>query len=206
MDRPWSILGRALRDAWDEMFILVLCNLLWAVACLLVIPGPPATAALFCVTNQVAQGRFAKVADFWQALKQYFLEGWKWGLLNLVAIYILVYAAYFYNSGFFPEPYGFILAVLSLLLLAGWLSTQLFAFPFWLEQSDRRIGLALRNALVLQAQNPLLMGMIVLLVIAVGVLTGMFVPLIAIITPSFLTLVGNTVVVAKVEALRPDEE
>lgn len=206
MDKPWSVLGRALRDAWEEMFTLVLCNLLWAVAWVLIIPGPPATAALFCVTNQVAHGRFVKVSDFWKGLRQYFREGWKWGLLNLVAIYILGYAAYFYNSGFFPEPYGFILAVLNLLLLSGWLSTQLFAFPFWLEQSDKRIGLALRNALVLQAQNPLLMGMIVLLVIAAGVLTRVFVPLVAIITPAFLTLVGNTVVVAQVEAMRPDEE
>lgn len=203
---PIGVLGRVLRTYWDEMFILVICNMIWLVAQLLVVTGPPATAALFVVTNRLARGQVAKVKDFWAAAKGLFLAGWKWGGLNILIIVIMVNAAYVYSLGVVPGSLGPTLMLLSLILLAGWLFTQLFAFPFWLEQSDRRIVLALRNGVVVQAHNLGLSGVAFLLTAAVAVATRYFPPLLALGAPALLALMGNAVVVAQIDALRGDDE
>jgi hypothetical protein len=204
VDRPLTIIGRALRHYWDEGFNLLLINLVWFLAQLLVIPGPPATAALFFVTNRVARGYFARFSEFWGALKTLFGPAWKWGALNLAAIFVFGYAALFYRSGVFDAA-GAVLSLVMWFLLGCWLFLQLFAFPMWLEQSDKRVGLALRNAAVMLAHHVRLAFLaLVVAAIAVG-LTAAFWLLIAMVTPAFLALLGNTVVVAQVDALRDQE-
>jgi uncharacterized membrane protein YesL len=202
---PISVLGRALRDFWDEMFTLMLCNVLWLIAHLLVITGPPATAALFYVTNRVAHGQVAKLSEFWYGLKQYFVVGWKWGGLNILAIIILANSVYFYSQGVVPGLAGFTLLLLSVLLLVGWLVTQLFAFPFWLEQSDKRIWVALRNAVILQAHNAVLTLAVLLLVAVVTVASYHLPPLVALGAVALLMSAGNAVVVAQVKALYDED-
>jgi uncharacterized membrane protein YesL len=204
--KPGPIVVRVLQNYWDDMFGLMLCNLLWLLAQILIIPGPPATAALFTVTNRVAHGSFARVSDFWAGFKSLFWESWKWGALNLLAILILGFAAALYGSGSFAPPAGYLLMSSNLTLLGIWLFAQLFAFPFWLEQVDKRIWLAARNAVVALVQNLPVTLTALLLTAAVLGLTVAFPVLIGLMTASFLTLVGNTVVVAQVEALREQRE
>jgi len=206
MGKPWSVIGKVIRDYWDEMFNLMLCNMLWLLAQVLIIPGPPATAALFYVTNRVAHGQFARLPEFREGFKRFFWSSWKWGGLNLLVILIFVYASVFYGLGDFPQPYGFMLMWVNMLLLVGWLFTQLFAFPFWLQQSDKRIGLALRNAMIIQGQNVGLTLMAFALAVVVIVLTVVFPVLVGMLTIAFLTLLGNTIVVAQIKALEGDGE
>ena len=206
MDKPLALIGRALRNFWDEGLSLLIVNVLWFLAQLLIVSGPPATAALFHVTNRVARGHFARPAEFRDAFRRLFGAGWKWGALNLAAIVVLGNAAITYGAGLL-EPYGAILSLMMWFLLGAWLYTQLFAFPLWLEQTDRRIGLALRNALVMMAHHPgVTLLALVLAAAAVG-LTAAFWILVALVTPAFLATLGSTVVVAQVEALRegPDQ-
>lgn len=206
MQKTFAVVGKTLTDYRDEMFGLMLCNLCWLVAQVLIIPGPPATAALFYVTNRVAHGHFARLSEFWQAFKRFFLVSCKWGALNLLVILVFGNAFLFYGSGKLLGSFGFVLALMNLVLLAMWFFTQLFAFPFWLEQSDKRIGQALRNALVLQANNVGLVMIVLVLVVVMLALTVIFPVLLGMITAAFLTLLGNEVVVARVETWRNEQE
>jgi uncharacterized membrane protein YesL len=202
---PIHVLGRALRNFWDEMFNLMLCNMLWLVAQVLIVTGPPATAALFSVTNRVAHGQVAKVSEFWYGLRQYFTVGWKWGGLNILVILVMTNSVYFYSRGLVPGLVGSSLFLLSALLLVGWLVTQLFAFPFWLEQSDKRMWVALRNALILQAHNVIVTLAVLVLTAVVAVACYRLPPLAALGAVALLMTVGNAVVVAQIEALQADD-
>ena len=204
--KPLSLIGRSLSNYWDEAFNLMICNLLWFVAQLLVIPGPPATAALFYITNRVAHGHFSRIREFLRAIRLFFLDGWKWGALNLLAIVIFGNAAFFYGRGGLPEPFGSTLMLINLQFLLLWLWTQVFAFPFWLEQSEKRIGLALRNAVVFQATNLGVTLLAAFLAVIVLVITYFLPVLIGLASIALLTQVGNTIVVAQVKALRGEEE
>ena len=46
---PLSILTAATRRAWDDYMSVLLLSAAWLLAQVLVIPGPPATAALFTI-------------------------------------------------------------------------------------------------------------------------------------------------------------
>jgi hypothetical protein len=201
MDKPLKLIGKALRAYWDEAFTLMVLNLIWLVAQVLIIPGPAATAALFYVTHRVARGQFARLSDFWGAFNRFFLSSWKWGAPNLLVVLVLGYAAYFYALGPFPQPYAFVLMCLNLVLLAGWLFLQLFALPFWVDQADQRVGLALRNAVVMLAHNLRLAALVLAIMIALLALTVAFWILLGMVTVALLAMVGNTAVAAQLDAL-----
>ena len=205
MDKPPALIGRALRNFWDEGLNLLLVNVLWFLAQLLIVSGPPATMALFAVTNRVARGHLARPAEFGDAMRRFFVAGWKWGALNLVAIVVFGNAAITYGGGLFG-PYGAILSLVMWFLLGAWLFTQLFAYPLWLEQTDRRIGLALRNALVMMAHHPAVTLLALLVAAAAVGLTVAAWILVALVTPALLATLGSTIVVAQVEALREGPE
>lgn len=206
MRNPGSIIIDVLKNYWDEMFNLMLFNMLWLVAQLLIVPGPPATAALFYVANRAAKGGFVRLSDFVDAFKRYFWESWKWGALNILVILILGNALVFYASSQLQGPFSLSLAVVNLFLLVEWLFTQLFAFPFWLEQEKKQMRLAFRNAVIIQAQNLRLMMLAALLAVLLLVVSYYFPVLIALGVISFLMLLGNSIVVEKVKELQEDGE
>lgn len=143
-----TVLRLALLDLWDDLWNAVVCNLIWLVSLALVIPGPPATLALFYYANRLAHGEAADLGDFFRALRRYWSPAWRWGLANLALLLILAGdIALLTPSG--PAitlrlAQGFYLALLLI-----WLLLQLFTLPFLFEQETPRLRQAWRNAAVL---------------------------------------------------------
>jgi hypothetical protein len=182
------------RALWSDLFSTALCNLLWLVSMLLVIPGPPATAALFYYGNRKAHGEVTGVGDFFFALKKYWWVGWRWGLINLALIAILWgdyrLTGHLSQSNWAHFVQGFYLAV-----LAAWLLIQLYALPFLFEQKDPGVRDALRNSAVMLGRNigfSVLLGCLLILILAAGI------PLFMLSLASggvFLAVVGNQAVI-----------
>ena len=202
MKRALQVIGRGFQNYWSEVFNLTICNFLWLFAQLLIITGPPATMAMFAVANRATRGSVAQVGEFIRGIKQYFVVGWKLGALNLLVIAVLGYGAFFYLTVELPGGIGPSLAILDIGLLAIWLMTQIFAYPFWLEQEDRRVLLALRNSLVFQLQNLWITLFMVLVVVMLAWLSWKIPPLVGLVSVAFLAVMGNTVVLAHIEQLR----
>jgi uncharacterized membrane protein YesL len=149
----WLIVKQSLGDLWNDLWTTAVVNLAWLVCQLLVLPGPPATLALFSYGNRLAHGEIADLGDFWQALRRSWRPAWRWGLVNLVLLFLLVgdvrltggmgqsLAARFGQS--------FYLAA-----LGGWCLLQLYTLPFLIEQEEASLRLALRNAAVMIGRNP----------------------------------------------------
>lgn len=147
------ILREAIKAAWDDLWTTMACNILWILCVVLIIPGPPATLALFYYANRIAQGEVTDLNDFWRALRRYWWAGWRWGLVNLALIGFLIGDFYLTGdlsqSSFAQFAQGFYLAA-----LAGWLGLQFFALPFLFEQEKPSVRQALRNGAVLIGKNP----------------------------------------------------
>jgi len=142
----------ALQDVWADLWTGLVCNLLWTLSVLLIIPGPPATLALFYYGNRLAHGEAADLGDYWRAFRRNWGTGWRWGAINLVIIAFLAGDAILtgqYNQSTLAQfAQGFYLA-----LLAGWLLVQFYALPFLFEQENAGIRRALRNSTVLIGRN-----------------------------------------------------
>jgi len=163
------VIRDAFKDMWEDLWTTLACNLIWYVANLLVVPGPPATLALIHYTNLLAHGEVADLGDFWNAFRHYWGPAWRWGGINLGIIAFLLSDMVLtgqINIGLW-SPY---LTGLYVALLAGWLVWQFFALPFLFEQEKMSMRQALRNGAVLIGNNlgftTALIGLVLVILIA----------------------------------------
>ncbi len=142
-----------LRDIWADLWTALVVNLLWTLSLCLLIPGPPATLALFYYGSRLAKGEVTDLNDFWWAFRHYWGPGWRWGAINLLVIGLLagdaILTEQLSTAGLAPFVQGFYLAA-----LAGWLVVQLYALSFLFEQDRLSVRQALRNAAVMAGKNP----------------------------------------------------
>lgn len=137
---------------WNNLVHLTLFNFLWVICQLLIVTGPPATATVYILVEKVMQGDLVTLRDAWTTFRAMFVTAWKWGLCNL-AMLILVISYLWWaqtQSGVFALAVSFF----ALIVLAFWLTMNLFYWPLWLAQSDSSLGNTFRNAFVLVISNP----------------------------------------------------
>lgn len=119
-------LKKTLTGAWENLWELILINLLWLLSTLLVVTAGPGLLAMFYLATQMAREKQYRVLDFWPALGRFFWRG-----LGVVAIWTLLFLAIYANVAFYRDfPIKWAAAV------AGGLWFYLFLFflmmqPYW---------------------------------------------------------------------------
>ena len=63
----FKILGRAFRDVWQELWMILIVQILFLLGQLLIILDPPVTIALFFYGNRIAHEEMASEKDFLRA-------------------------------------------------------------------------------------------------------------------------------------------
>lgn len=171
-----KVLGLAFRDTWREFGTILIVHLLFLVANLLILTGPPGTLALFFYGNRIAHGETATERDILAAIRQYWKPAWRWGLVNLLVIGVLTGDYYLIAGVVESTDTAALFQGLYLSLLGLWLLVQLFTPPFLFEQEQPSVSQALRNAAIFLRRNPLfsfILGLLLALTLAVGVLAFM---------------------------------
>jgi len=151
----WQVLGRSLSDLWDNVYLAAFCSLTWLVAMLLIVPGPPATLALFAIATQIAaRDHFVGFGDYLRGIGRYFAIGWRWGLVNLavgLVIVVDIRTAPQLLPAAVAAPFQMVFyGSLALWIVVNWLA---LAFLFRQERPDLRQ--ALRNGALLALRHPL---------------------------------------------------
>lgn len=166
----------AIKDLLDELFVLMAINALWLVLSLplavigllsvlqgaipfgivmillSVLPGGPATRGLYSVAERIIDGRTASIRDFFAGMRSDWLLSWKvYGLWTFGLILIIVNMGFYFQWG---NTIGLFLGVLFLYLLAIWLGMLIYIGPLLLLQTDKRIRLIARNALLMTMGRP----------------------------------------------------
>ena len=171
MTMALRILGLSLRDTWQEFWTILIVHLLFLLANLLILPGPPATLALFYFGNRIAHGEIATERDFLHAVRQYWGPGWRWGFINLVVIGLLTGDYYLVGRLTENTQIAAFTQGLYFTLLAGWSLLQMFTLPFLFEQKEPLVLQALRNAAVFIRRN-LILVLVLGLLLALSLLAG----------------------------------
>jgi uncharacterized membrane protein YesL len=199
MSAVLDILRGALQDLWNDLWTTAVCNLLWLFAMLLVIPGPPATLALFFYGNRLAHGEVADIHDFLSAFRRYWGPAWRWGALTLGVIFILL-GDFSLTGRLNPSGSGRFIQGFYLAALAAWLLVQLYALPLIFELEKPSVLLALRNAAVMLGRNlafSVLLGALLAGLLLLG--TGLFLMSVAA-GGVLLASAGNRAVLNRLEA------
>ncbi len=200
------ILWEALRDLWENLFILVVLNLLTLLLALPVVTFPPALAGLWYVSNQIANGETAEWGDYFHGFRRYFLKAWGLALINVLASTIVLVNIWFYRPGVVPLDISDNLAAwirsIFVVLGFGWWCYQCYPMAMLLEQEDQRIRVALRNSAILLIAYPgatLVLGVLALLLLGLSLY---FPPLLALVTLAFLAVACNKMVVHLLKPFR----
>ena len=170
-----AVIRLGLKDAWEDLWTVLVCNLIWLLSVLLIIPGPPATLALFYYTNRLAHGEVADLADFWQALRRYFAPAWRWGLINLVLVAILV-GDMLLTGRLGRSSLAYLIQSFYLAVLGVWLIVQLYTLSFLIEQDQPGVVQAIRNGAVMLGRNigfSISLGLLLAIVLLLGTLLFM---------------------------------
>jgi len=201
MIRAISIVGHAFRLWWQEFMLLIFFNLVWLALQIPIVTGPPATAAMYVIARQLADGEFIGPRHGLDALRRMLGPAWVWGGINLIISAVLIGNFWFYQSAT-----GWLWTALRLLwgtIALGWFAVNLFYWPFWLVQEQGSPRITLRNSFLFLVKRPgfsLTLMLISILLISVSVITTL--PLAAALM-AWLSLIG---VLAVDEALHPRDE
>lgn len=167
-----SIYRRSLKEIWEDLWTMLVVNSLWIIANLLIIPGPPATIALYAYANRIVHGEVTDHRDFWHAFKRAWGVGWRWGAVNLVVVALLA-VNYYLVSNALDVNMGSFLQGLYIAVGLGWFMLQLFTLPFLFEQEHTKVSQALRNSALMIGRNlgfSFLFGLSLLLFLALATL------------------------------------
>jgi hypothetical protein len=158
MRDAFRVFWEALRNLWEELFLLSIMNIVTILLAIPVVTFPPALAGLWNAANRAADGLAVHWSDYFEGFRRYFWKAWALALLNILVIVITLSNIYFYTPGIAPFEINVNLSVwiraFFLVITALWLIYQMYPLAMLLEQTDQRLRMALRNAAVLFAANP----------------------------------------------------
>ena len=189
---------RALRFWWDDWVNMSVVNMLWCVACLTIVLGPPATFGLYYVANQLVQGKSLGPSGLLQGGRRYFLMSWAWFLVNLLVAVILGANLLFYRS--FDAVWAGLLQAFFWLLAIAWLIVQFYALPFAVEQEQKSVYVALRNALYTALAAPGYTAIIISIALLLLILSTGVVALLFIGGLSLIAILGNGAILERLQA------
>ena len=162
-----EIIWKTLVEAYREASTLIVINLLWVFFTAIIITAPPAAAGMYYATNLIAHKRGSSWRDFFIGFRRYFWLSWRWALLNVGVLVILLGSYLFYLR--FDTTWSTFAQVAVVTILMIWIALLTYTFPLLIEQTDRRLQIAIRNSFVLYLRQPAIcFGTLTVLLILAG--------------------------------------
>jgi uncharacterized membrane protein YesL len=167
-----KILGVSFREVWQELWTILIIQVLFLLGTILIVTAPPVTLALFFYGNQIAHGERTTERDFLQAIRRYWKPAWRWGLINLLTIGVLTGDYYLIGKMVTDSNQANLIQGFYITVLASWLLLQLFTLPFLFEQEQPSVLQALRNAAVFIGRN-LILVLVLMFLLVLSLTAGM---------------------------------
>jgi len=194
---PFQVILQSLRDWWDEWLNMLVIGVVWFVCLLTVLLGPPAILGLYHVTHALAHGESLGVSGLIAGGRRYFLKGWLWALVNLVAAILLFANLLFYGQ--IDAVWSRFVQGLFLGLSVLWLVVQFYALPYLMEQEQQQVRLALRNGLLTVLASPGYTLVVVGVAALISLLSLLLVIPLFLGAPGLVALLGSRAVLERIE-------
>lgn len=162
---------RGLRDAYDQFVQVMVVSILWWICAILIVPGPPATVALFRMMDPRNQVAMMEVRDFFRIMKEWFATSWAIAGFTVPVILVL-----FWNSMFFRGSDSFFSVMIPLWAVMIVITIMLMLYAFaTVAAMESRVRNAFRGATYLMVMRPFASGLLFVLLV---LLSSLFVVLV----------------------------
>jgi uncharacterized membrane protein YesL len=189
---PLAAIGRSIVMWWDGWLDFWVISMVWALAQVTVVLGPPATFGLYHVIHLMAhEGDSTGIKGMFQGARMYFGKSLVWGLINWAALLLA-----FVNIGFYIQvenTIGLIARWIVIVLTITYLVAQFYAVAFFMQMQDdsKKVLMALRNGLFLALGQPIFTFVLVLFaVLVMGLSVGLVIPFF-LGTPALIAVLGT---------------
>lgn len=149
-----DVLGQALEDVWDHLFLGAGCSLLWLLLTLLVLPAPSATVALIEIAQRVHARESPTLGEYWRLVWKRLWLGWRWAAVILPAVVVL-WADFRIAPALFPAALAQAMQAMAVVALAIWCVVAAYSLPLLFRQERESVVQALRNGGIMALRNPL---------------------------------------------------
>ncbi|NCC33014.1 MAG: hypothetical protein EOM24_13510 [Chloroflexia bacterium] len=177
MSNPFRAFGNAVRDLFDEILVLTVCNLIWALLCLPtwifanfllgegepllagvtllagILPTGPATAGLAFVAYRVVDGRAVKLNDYFEGMRQYARSGWLLAAIWMTGFVTIIFNLNFYGGG--ESIFSVLMVVFWFYMLLFWLATLIYAPALVHLQEQPTLRVLVRNTFFMVMGRPI---------------------------------------------------
>lgn len=178
---------RGLKDVYDQFVLLMMVSVLWWVCVLLIVPGPPATVALFRMADPRNQSELPELRDFFRVIGDSFRTAWAVAALTVPVILVLLWNALFFQGGasWFTVlvPLWIVMAFIAAILMF-----YAFATVATMESGVRN---AFRGSTFLLVMRPFSSGLLIVILFVVMALLAVLVLPLILFGPAILASVIN---------------
>ncbi len=206
MKNALYVIRASIVDLWEHLVLVMACSLTWLVLVVLIIPGPPATVALFEMAERLARREpLLEWRDYLRAVRARFGLGWRWAaivtpVVAILLIDILAMPRIFSPTVAAPAQWFFIVT------LALWLVVNWYALALLFQQKALSMRLALRNGAVLLLQHPLF-TFVLTAVTALLLWLGVILVLVNLLFgPMLVALIGTHAVLDRLALMRATQQ
>ena len=197
-----QVVRAAIVDLWDHAFLVIFSSLVWLFLVLLIIPGPPATLAIFSISRSIVANEYLlEFRDYLRAVWRNFGVGWRWAGINIPVLIIIAV-----DIRVVPQMVSASLAVsLQMALyfaLALWLIVNWYALAFLFQQEKPSVLQALRNGGVLLFRHPWFSLLLAILTAILIALSFVFVIVNMLFGPMLVGLIATHAINDRLEIFR----
>ncbi len=165
---------RGLKDAYDQFVLLMIVSVLWWGCAILIVPGPPATVALFRMMDPRNAIQMPELSDFFRVLRENFKTAWAVAAFTVPVIVVLAWNMLFFQDSdsvfTIMVPLWFVMIIITFMLML-----YAFATVAAMESYTRN---AFRGAVYLMVMRPFTAGLLfVLLSVLLALFTVLVLPL-----------------------------
>lgn len=193
------VFGKSAVDWYDAWLDMTVMGILWLIAQVTIILGPPATFGVYYVVNlMIRTGENRGIKGMLEGAKKYFWQSLGWGALNLLVLVIAVVNFTFYSQ--VNSPFAFAAQVFVMVLTGLWLMTQFYTVPFFMAQQEERILLALRNGFFMAVGTLFFtVGLMILEILIIALCVFLILPAFLGV-PLFIPVLGTRALYDRLEA------
>lgn len=198
-----SLFLRGMKDVYDQFVLLMMVSVLWWLSVVLIVPGPPATVALFRMADPRNQIEQPELREFFQIIRDSFRTAWGVAAFTVPVILVLIWNSLFFrgtNSTFsIMVPLWVVMAFIAYMLM-------LYAFST-VAIMDSKVRNAFRGATYLLVMRPFASALLVLLLFMVMLIFAVLVLPLIMFGPAVTASVVNRFALAGygVEVLDPNK-
>ncbi|MGQ9584394.1 MAG: hypothetical protein ACUVXG_03220 [Anaerolineae bacterium] len=221
MKQALALYWESIKALWEDLFTLILANLLWfgigflplilALSATWLLPPavawvgvgltlltlPVATAGLNLLANEIAHERRVALSLFWWGVREYFWRALGVGVIDLLLAAVIVANYVFYGQ--FAATWAPWVQGAWMALGVFWMALQVYLYPFLMEQIPRNVLLPFRNSALMVLATPFVTGVaLVLALLTLGLSLTLAFPFLAG-GVSLISLYANKLALAKLE-------